>query len=95
MISVRLSADEVQAIRQAAEERGVSVSAFLRATALVAARHRDSAPTTDYPVIAYADSCTRNVSNAEVTVLTGTSLQDIGQVGGTGLAMQSTTIADH
>jgi hypothetical protein len=38
MISVRLSPEEIEEIRQAAEERGLSVSAFLRGAALAITR---------------------------------------------------------
>lgn len=42
MVSVRLAPEEIVIIRTAADERGMSVSEFLRSTALSAAqRHRD------------------------------------------------------
>src|SRR5215468_3814267 len=50
MISVRLSSDEAEAIRAAAEREGLSVSAFLRAAALKEAR-RGGMPARPSPVL--------------------------------------------
>ncbi|WP_369679978.1 plasmid mobilization protein [Lentzea flaviverrucosa] len=51
MISVRLSPEEAALVRTAAEERGLSVSAFLREAALVQAHspeHTPATPTTTH-----------------------------------------------
>jgi hypothetical protein len=53
MISVRLAADELEQVRQAAEARRVSVSAFLREAALQAA---GPGPRHLYPVVSNTGS---------------------------------------
>jgi len=45
MVSVRISAEELEQVRRAAEAQGLSTSAFLRTAALRAATPEETAPT--------------------------------------------------
>jgi hypothetical protein len=93
MISVRLSPDEAEAIREAADREGLSVSAFLRAAALKEARQEDGPRARPNPV-AYVVNvpATYNWSDVAVTVLSASNPQDIEKIGGRGLSAQSTVL---
>jgi hypothetical protein len=92
MISVRLSPDEADAIREAAEREGLSVSAFLRAAALKEARHDGlpARPSPAFQVLSFPLSY--NWSNVAVTVLSASDPRDIEKIGGRGLSAQSAVL---
>jgi hypothetical protein len=89
MISVRLSPDEAEAIREMADSRGLSLSGFLRMAALKEARRGETRtrPTTVVAPVSVPTSL--NVSEVAVTVLSMVGHQDVGKTGGAGLATQS------
>jgi hypothetical protein len=90
MISVRLSPEEVETIREVADGRSLSLSGFLRMAALKEARRGEvrTRPTAIVP--AWSVPTSLNVSDVAVTVLSGVAHQDVGEIGGAGIATQST-----
>ncbi len=81
MISVRLSPKEAQVVREAAEQQRVSVSAFLRRAALLAAMR----PLTPEPEAAPQVSAPRSgsLSMPHLTVLQAPQEVDVAHVGNT------------
>jgi hypothetical protein len=88
MISVRLSPAEAEAVRAAADERGLSVSGFLRMAALKEA-NRDASPKANVRQVVLPVPPSISLCNVAVTILSVSGPQDISKVGGVGLATQS------
>ncbi|ERR1039457_6214976 len=74
MFSVRLAPAEAAVVREAAEKRGMSVSAFLRAAALAEALEGRRIPTR---------LMTSSGAALTITILAGPDGADIGALGGT------------
>jgi hypothetical protein len=85
MISVRLAPDELEVVRNAADERGLSVSGFLRMSALREARHEVGSAALRGVITLFAPSSIAS-SDLAVTVLSAVGSQDVDKAGGTGLA---------
>ena len=83
MISVRLSPDEVEVVRAAADQRGLSVSGFLRTAALKEA-NREVRPSPHFGIVALLGSYSLSLNNVAVTISSATGLQDISKIGGVG-----------
>ena len=73
MFSVRLAPDELEAVRNAAERRGLSVSAFLRRAALNEAR-------ADHPASVTVQA--RSYTNVAVTALSAPAGADLDKLFG-------------
>lgn len=89
MISVRLSPDEAEAIRAAAEARGMSVSAFLRMAALKESGQDGPRPRVSLARRVQGIPANCNMANVAVTVVSAVRPQDIDKMGGTGLSALS------
>jgi len=88
MISVRLSPEEAEVIRAAADQRDLSVSGFLRATALKEANRESSLDRRGGWVVLSAPSSV-SLCNVAVTISSAAGAQDVSKLGGVGLATQS------
>jgi hypothetical protein len=90
MISVRLAPDELAVVREGADERGLSVSGFLRMAALREARHGTGGTPLRNPITLLAPSSITS-SDLAVTVLSVVGSQDVEKAGATGIAADGAT----